>query len=255
MESHVKSSVEQIRARFDADVERFSNLETGQSATIDSPLCMDLVASAAAAVNPEARDLLDIGCGAGNYTLKVIEKLRTARGADAVTLNCTLVDLSRPMLDKAVERVSPQIRGKVRTLQGDMRDLDLGEKCFDAVVTAAALHHLRTDEEWLAMFRKIHRSLRPGGSLWVFDLIQQEHAAIQTMMQERYGAYLEALKGGGDAGRAYRAHVFDYVAQEDTPRSVGFQMRKMREAGFVDEEILHKNVLFAAFGARRAATT
>jgi tRNA (cmo5U34)-methyltransferase len=32
-----KSTVEQIRERFDGDVERFSNLETGQSATIDAP--------------------------------------------------------------------------------------------------------------------------------------------------------------------------------------------------------------------------
>src|SRR5947209_1825969 len=98
----MKSSVEQIRARFDNDVERFSNLETGQSATIDSPLGMELVASAAAAVNPDARDLLDLGCGAGNYTLKVIEKLAAARGTATIPLNCTLVDLSRPMLDRAV---------------------------------------------------------------------------------------------------------------------------------------------------------
>ncbi|MGI6419673.1 MAG: hypothetical protein ACOX1P_28900 [Thermoguttaceae bacterium] len=33
-----KSTVDEIRQRFDADVERFSNLETGQSATIDAPL-------------------------------------------------------------------------------------------------------------------------------------------------------------------------------------------------------------------------
>ena len=32
-----KSTMEQIRARFDRDVERFSNLETGQSATVDAP--------------------------------------------------------------------------------------------------------------------------------------------------------------------------------------------------------------------------
>jgi tRNA (cmo5U34)-methyltransferase len=29
-----KSTIEEIRQRFDGDVERFSNLETGQSATI-----------------------------------------------------------------------------------------------------------------------------------------------------------------------------------------------------------------------------
>jgi tRNA (cmo5U34)-methyltransferase len=30
-----KSSVDQIRARFDQDVERFANLDTGQSATLE----------------------------------------------------------------------------------------------------------------------------------------------------------------------------------------------------------------------------
>ena len=67
----MKSTVEQIRQRFDADVDRFSNLETGQSATIDAPLVLDLITAAAAATNPQATRSLDIGCGAGNYTLKI----------------------------------------------------------------------------------------------------------------------------------------------------------------------------------------
>ena len=67
----MKSTVEQIRARFDNDGERFSNLETGQSATIDAPLVFELISQAAAATNPGATDLLDVGCGAGNYSLKL----------------------------------------------------------------------------------------------------------------------------------------------------------------------------------------
>ena len=52
-----KSTVEQIRQRFDKDVERFSNLETGQSATIDAPLVLDLIAKAAHAATPDAQRL------------------------------------------------------------------------------------------------------------------------------------------------------------------------------------------------------
>ena len=245
----MKSTVEQIRARFDKDVERFSNLDIGQSATIDSPLCMDLVASAAVGVTPHAKDLLDIGCGAGNYTLKILEK-RAAAGHPA-PLNCTLIDLSRPMLDKAVERISPKTTGTVRPLQGDMRELPLGDSTFDIVVTAATLHHLRTDAEWQTMFQKIFRALRPGGSFWIFDLIEQVHPAIQNIMQQKYADYLEALKGGGDAGRAYRQSVFQYVAEEDTPRPATYQLNLLRETGFVQEELLHKNGPFAAFGARK----
>ena len=46
----MKSTVNEIRLRFDADVERFSNIETGQSATVDAPLAMSLVAETAAAI-------------------------------------------------------------------------------------------------------------------------------------------------------------------------------------------------------------
>src|SRR5438874_8207644 len=92
-----KSSVQQIRTRFDADVERFSNLETGQSAAMDSPLCLDLIAHSAAATNPNATSLLDVGCGAGNYTLKLLQLLPA--------LDVTLVALSRPMLERAEIRV------------------------------------------------------------------------------------------------------------------------------------------------------
>ena len=94
----MKSTVEEIRQRFDADVERFSNIETGQSATVDAPLAMALVAEAAAATTPHARHVLDVGCGAGNYTLKLLESLPN--------LDATLIDLSQPMLDRARERVS-----------------------------------------------------------------------------------------------------------------------------------------------------
>jgi tRNA (cmo5U34)-methyltransferase len=60
LEGLMKSTVEEIRQRFDADVERFSNLETGQSATVDAPLALALVAQAAAATTPNARHVLDV---------------------------------------------------------------------------------------------------------------------------------------------------------------------------------------------------
>lgn len=48
-----KSTNEEIRERFDKDVERFSNLETGQQSTIDAPISLELITNAAKAVNPK----------------------------------------------------------------------------------------------------------------------------------------------------------------------------------------------------------
>jgi len=232
----MKSTVDQIRERFDNDVERFSNLETGQSATIDAPLVLDLIAQAASTVTPCATSVLDIGCGAGNYTLRA---LQTLPGMD-----CTLVDLSRPMLDRAVERVSTATNGKVTSVQGDVREIDLGEGAFDVILAAAVLHHLRTDEEWRSVFAKFHTALRPGGSIWISDLITHTTSAVQEMMWRRYGDYLSAFKGD-----EYRDQVFTYIDQEDTPVPLMYQIDMLREVGFRDVELLHKNSCFAAFGA------
>ena len=231
-----KSTVEEIRQRFDGDVERFSNLETGQSATVDAPLAMSLVTEVAAATTPHAQDLLDVGCGAGNYTLKLLEQIPN--------LNVTLVDLSQPMLDRAVQRIQPKTTGIVKATQSDIREIDLGQNRFDIILAAAVLHHLRTDDEWRAVFQKFYDALRPGGSIWIFDLVESSIPEVQDLMWRRYGEYLAALKD-----EAYRDAVFAYIAKEDTPRSVVFQWNMLRTVGFREVEILHKNSCFAAFGA------
>ncbi len=232
----MKSSVDEIRQRFDADVERFSNLETGQSATVDAPLAMALVAQAAAAVTPGARQVVDVGCGAGNYTLRLLELLPN--------LDVTLIDLSQPMLDRAAERVERATRGHVTRIQSDIRELELPEASCDVILASAVLHHLRTDAEWNDVFAKFHRALRPGGSIWIFDLIESSTAVVQTLMWKRYGEYLSNFKD-----EAYRDDVFRYIEREDTPRSLMFQLDLLRQVGFCEVEILHKNSCFAAFGA------
>ena len=198
-----KSAVEEIRQRFDADVERFANLETGQSATVDAPLAMDLIVAAAAAVTPAAMHVLDIGCGAGNYTLKLLQLLPE--------LNITLVDLSRPMLNRALQRISEATTANVSTIQADIRKVRLGEARYDIILAAAVFHHLRTDAEWRDVFAKCYAALRPGGSLWITDLIEHAHSAIQALMWARYGAYLAGLKD-----EAYRDHVFA-TSKKKTP--------------------------------------
>jgi tRNA (cmo5U34)-methyltransferase len=232
----MKSTVDEIRRRFDADVERFSNLETGQSATMDAPLAMALVARAAAAVTPGARHVLDVGCGAGNYTLKLLEHLPG--------LDVTLVDLSRPMLDRAMERVGRATSGRVETIQGDVRRVLPADGRYDIILAAAVLHHLRTHDEWRDVFTSFHRLLNTGGSFWVFDVVESSMPAIEALMQAEYGEYLTRLKD-----EAYRDHVFAYVAKEDTPRPLMYQLDLLREVGFSQVDVLHKNACFAAFGA------
>jgi tRNA (cmo5U34)-methyltransferase len=234
----MKSTVDEIRRRFDADVERFSNLATGQSATVDAPLAMSLVAEAAAAVTPQARHVLDVGCGAGNYTLKLLEHLP---GLDA-----TLLDLSRAMLDRAAGRIGAATVGRVTTVHADVREAMFPDGGFDVILAAAVLHHLRTDAEWEAVFGSFFRWLRPGGSVWIFDLVSSPLPTVQAVMWRHYGEYLTGLKG-----EQYRDDVYAYIEREDTPRPLGYQLDLLTRVGFRGPEVLHKHLCFAAFGAAR----
>lgn len=230
-----KATVDEIRQRFDHDVERFSNRETGQTAAVDSRLALDLITQAAAASTPQAKRLLDVGCGAGNFTLAILERLPG--------LACTLIDLSQPMLDRASQRVAAAGASQVASLQVDIRQADLGEARFDVIVAAAVLHHLRTEEEWRSIYHSFYRALTPGGSLWVYDLVESPTPALHAIMWQAYGEYLVEF-----GGEALRDKVFTYVEYEDTPQTLANQLLWMHEAGFGQLEVLHKRTCFAAFG-------
>ena len=232
-----KATLQQIRERFDQDVERFSHLETGQSATIDAPLAMELITQAAVASTVPINRVLDVGCGAGNNTLK----LRQVLGHDFVV---DLLDLSQPMLERATQRVRSAGAVDIHVGPGDIRDAQLPEDAYDVVLAAAVLHHLRDDADWERVFSKLYRLLRVGGSVWITDLVWHETLGVQQLMWQRYGDYLSEL-----GGEAYRDRVFAYIDQEDSPRPVTYQLDLLHRVGFQHVELLHKNSNFAAFGA------
>ena len=233
-----KSTTEEIRARFDGDVERFSNLDTGQTATIDAPLAMELITQAAIASTRSIRHVLDIGCGAGNNTLKLCQYV--------TPFDCDLVDLSLPMLIKARERVSEVNTGTINILQGDFRNLELQDEHYDVILAAAVLHHLRDDEDWETAFEKIYRLTAWGGSIWITDLVSHETPTVQSLMWRSYGQYLVSVED-----ESYRDKVFAYIDKEDSPRPVTYQLDLLRRVGFSHVELLHKNACFAAFGATK----
>ena len=78
----------------------------------------------------------------------------------------------------------------------------------------------------------------------ISDLVSQEDPAIDAYIWEKYGDYLEGLNG-----RAYREHVLAYVAKEDSPRPMSYQLELLKKVGFKKTDILHKNLCFGAFGA------
>lgn len=236
MNKLIKSTVEDIKTKFDQLANDYTNLETGQTTALDSPLCMEVISKAASSYNPNAKSIMDIGCGGGNYIVKLTNILSN--------VDVTLVDLSENMLKTAAARVKEIISGQVSTLQGDFREVDFGIDKFDIVTAATTLHHLRTDEEWELVFSKIYKALKPGGSFWITDVILHENYEIDTFMHQGWYDSIETLHGIEKLNWTKEQYRI-----EDTPQTLNFQLEMMKKVGFKETHILHKHFCFATFGA------
>jgi len=231
-----KSTPEAIRLNFDQQVERFSNIETGQTTAIDSPLCMELVSQAAKLTNPNATRIMDLGCGGGNYAVKVATLLPQ--------VDCTLVDISRNMVEAAKARLEPIVSGEVTAIQGDYREIEMAESSYDIITAGTTLHHLREEDEWERVFTKVYKALKPGGTFWINDIVISETDELTEMM---LGGWLSELKKqiSDEEIAMYR----ERYESEDTPRTLSFQLDLMKKNGFSKTIVLHKHFNFAAFGA------
>ena len=109
---------------------------------------------------PEAKTILDLGCGTGSHDI-----LLAQRG-----YNVTGVDLSAEMLSAAKARLSslhPQPTS-LDFIQGDIRTARLG-RTFDAVVSLFhAMSYQVTNDDLAAAFATVREHLQPGG-IFIFD--------------------------------------------------------------------------------------
>jgi len=107
---------------------------------------------------PSEGAVLDIGAGAGGYTVELARRGYTV----------TAVDLSGKLVELCRKRVSEAgLQGRVTFLVADARDLrDVGHSLFDAVLLMGPLYHLVLEEDRRTALREAFDRLRPGGVIF-----------------------------------------------------------------------------------------
>lgn len=177
--------------------------------------------------------LLDLGCGTGATALLAAKVFRRVYAAD----------VSPAMIAQARRKAGGAAPNLVFVNAGFLSYEHQGE-AVDLVATKAALHHLPDFWKQVALLR-INRMLKPGGLLYLHDVVFQFPAP-------EYAARIDAWIGGFEkvAGSEFRREVethiraeystFGWVLQGMLERA-GFAVEKSRSAdGFVSEYACRK---------------
>jgi SAM-dependent methyltransferase len=148
--------------------------------------------------NSEAA-ILDYGCGYGRTLAEL---------SMAGLTNVVGVDFSEAMLARA--RVAASHAGLVRN---DGHSLPFKNEGFDAVLLFAVLTCIPADDEQRVLLAEVKRVLRPGGLIYLSDLLLND----DPRNRERYQRFAEAYKCYGvfelPEGVAVRHHQKEWIEE------------------------------------------
>lgn len=174
--------------------------------------------------------LLDVGCGVGNVTERVLRSLPEAR--------LTAVDASAVMAQDATSRLA-SFGDRAQVIQTDVAEL-APDGTFDAIYTNLVLHNIPHGDKPAAL-EAIHRWLAPGGHFVWSDLIRYDDVWLQDHFVRYRIEY--ALAAGCD--RAFVHRSFDKEAQDDYPYALGDARAALEDAGFAHSECIWMHDTFA----------
>ncbi len=164
--------------------------------------------------------VVDLGCGRGRDVLRAAERV----GPGGLAIG---VDLSEEMLAEAARRTA--LATNVRLVRSPLAPLALESGAADAVVSNCAINHAPDKE---AVFREVHRVLRPGGRFVVSDVVAERE--LPESVRSDPGAWA-ACYGGAIPETEYLAAV--------------------RRAGLGELRVLHRTEPYDKGGVRVLSLT
>jgi len=177
-----------------------------------------LLTAIARCVPPTCQQAVDLGCGTGELSLRILARLPAVQ--------VVAVDYSPRMLARAKEKIEAAGWGdRWRGYEGDFGDLVPFPAC-DACVSSLAIHHLDNGMKQ-ALFGRIAEALTPGGWFWNGDPVLPEAPWLATVYQEARPPAAEVA----DVRARMGVSVVHGHSGPDRLATVAEQLEMLRSAG------------------------
>lgn len=200
------------------------------------PHYKEMIASLIASIpfeNTKPIKVLDLGCGTGNTSKAVKNRFPNA--------NITCIDLAENMIEMARYKLSEY--DNIEYHVADMREFEFG--CdYDLVISSLAMHHLETDEEKKAVYRRIYDALRKGGVFYNGDNVLGSNQYQEKVNLEKWKEFmLENVSLREIEEKWLPTHY-----EEDHPSPLIDHLDWLREVGFKDVDVVWKYIIGAVYG-------
>jgi SAM-dependent methyltransferase len=195
---------------------------------------------------PDARRILDLGCGDGALGRMLLERLPA--------VHIVFADFSEPMLDAARAKVSGEPRATV--VKADYSspawlDAVKGFVPFDVVVSGFSIHH-QPHEGQRRIYSEIHGALKPGGIFLNLEHVAAATPAVEALYNEFFVDHLfdyhRRKNPGADRALIARAYYDRTDKVENILAPVDEQCRWLRDIGFADVDCFFRLFELAIFG-------
>lgn len=134
---------------------RYTALATDRGSSLSCGSVLELAAPR------DGETVVDLGCGRGGDVLRAAAAIGERGLAIGVDSNAAMI---------AAARAPAADRHRIRFLLGDLAAVPLPDGRADLVISSCAINHARDKG---AVYREIHRLLRPGGRFVVADVVSE----------------------------------------------------------------------------------
>lgn len=163
----------------------------------------------------EAPKIIDLGCGTGALSQKVLEIIPNAQ--------ITCLDISQNMIEKAKIR----LENRADFVCADFNECDFEEN-YNGVISSFALHHLKTTDEKKRIYKNIYKCLKNGGIFVNADVFAPCDNNQQILFSEKWVEYMSKSLDAEEIEKKW----IPSSDENDCPESLNTHLKLLEQCGF-----------------------